>query len=130
MGGFFVASADRYDGGMRIFVFIISFALLALVGYLAAFYTLSPDFAAKAVAGPGGWAVELNPNFVVNSIRSIRISQGDTVLVTRKGVFTGLQVIALPLTALAGSTIVVECQLQYDRIAPSITSVRHQVDLR
>jgi len=36
----------------------------------------------------------------------------------------------LPPETLAGSAVTVECELQYDRIAPSITNVRRQIDLK
>ena len=115
---------------MRILLIIVGCLLLGLVGYLTAFYTVSPNFDAKAVAKPGGWMLQLDPNFVVNDIRSIRIQQGGADLLTRTGVLKGRQAIALPPTVLPGSTVTVECELQYDRIAPSTIRIQHQIVLK
>lgn len=118
----------------RLRTLLILLAAIAVVGFLgsiAVFHLTPPNFSAQPVAeSDGTWTLHLQPNFVVNSIRSIQVDVGNVNVVYQEGVFKGTAIVELPATVPAGATVVVECDLAYDRIMPSIESVQHQVILR
>lgn len=107
--------------------------LLAFAGYVVVAFFVPPKVSCRAVATPAGWSLQLDPNYVVNSFIHVRVRQSGTELTSREGPFgqlKGRQVIALPPAAVTGSTVTVECELQYDRVVPSATRVEYQVVLR
>jgi hypothetical protein len=118
----------------RLRTLLIAVAVMAIVGFvgsIALFHLTPPDFTAKPVAAANGsWTLHVQPNFVVNSIRSIKVNVGKANVVTQQGVFKGIAIVDLPATVPAGATVNVECDLQYDRIMPSIESVQHQLILQ
>lgn len=119
---------------LRLHALLFLLAVIAVVGFVGSivvFHLTPPDFSAKPVAeSDGTWTLHLEPNFVVNSIRSIEVSAGNANVVSQEGVFKGTAIVELPANIPTGATVIVECDLQYDRIMPSIDSVQHQVILR
>ena len=110
----------------------ILFALI-LVGLALCwvpFYTVDPDFKVAATKQAGGdYRIEIDPNFVVNSVYSVEITGPSGTLAKRDDPQAGIQHLTLPASVAGGTEITVECSLQYDRFAPSITTKKHFVVL-
>ena len=113
---------------------LILLALIVVAGLIAPialFHLTPPDFMVEPVAeADGTWSLRVHPNFLVNSIRSIEIKCGNAIVVSQQGVFKEVVIVELPASVPAGAKLIVECDLAYDRIMPSIESVQHQVILQ
>ena len=119
----------------RLYALLIVLAVTACVSpcvlSVVAFYVVAPSFGvAVSQSKQGPYSIRIEKNFVVNSIRSIRVIQDGTDLAMVRGVFVAPQTILLPSSIAPGTTVTVECELQYDRIAPSIGTVQREVFLK
>ena len=115
----------------RLLALLIVLPVIALIALFAIQQLTPPDFIAEPVArADGTWTLRVRPNSVVNSIRSIRIDLGSATLVKKEGVFVQPTTVELPPNVPIGTAVTVECEVAYDRIMPSIETVRHQVILQ
>ena len=109
---------------------LFALVLVGLAAYLIPFYTTEPDFTITASRLPSGdYRIEIDPNFVVNSVYSVEIVGPSGVLTKREEPMAGIQYLTVPASVPAGTQVTVKCVLQYDKVAPSITDKRHVVKL-
>ena len=98
-----------------------SVPLVALVSYYVAYFTVPPTFSAVAVRQPDGdFRIEIDPNFVVFSVYSVKVNDSNGVLAQRDEPREGSQAIVVPGPKPTGSIVTVTCDLVYDRPMPSM----------
>ena len=109
---------------------VFALVLVGLASYLIPFYTIDPDFTITVSRqDDGDYQIEIDPNFVVNSVYDVEITGPNGALAERDEPLPGVQHLTVPASVPSGTQVTVECSLQYDRIAPSITSKKHVVVL-
>lgn len=118
---------------MKILVAVVSGLLLlaAILAYPVAYNLVEPSFSVQADRlATGDHVLEIKPNFVVNSIYRITIASPAGTVAERDTPEQGTQTIEIPGSLPSGTTISVECQLQYDRLAgAAIRTARQSVVL-
>lgn len=114
---------------------ILAAAVLALLvgglaAYLISFYTVDPTFSVTVQKDErGDYRFTIDPNFVVKSIYSARITDSNGLLVERDQAQAGTLYLTIPGSVPAATKVTVSCSLQYDRIAPSLIEVEKEVVL-
>ena len=104
-------------------------SLVLLVAKTVAFYTWPPDCRVSVrVTDSGPRTLRLKPNFVVNSV-SVSMVDATGSNQPLKTVRGKEKEFVLPTNITPGSEIHLICGLQYDRVAPSFTSVRKVVSV-
>lgn len=115
-----------------LFVIVAIAAVVACpIVYFIAFYTVAPTFSVESRRMSNGICqLQITPNFVVNSIYRVSVRDATGVVYSREEPVPGSQRILLPIAIRKGAVLVVECDLQFDRIAPSITTVTQSVTVQ
>jgi len=109
---------------------VVVLVVVGLAAYLVPFYTVAPSFSVQVTKqSSGDYRVEIDPNFVVRSVYSLTVSGPGGVLAQRDEPRAGGQHLNFSSNLPPGTVITIECSLQYDRIAPSITNEAKTVSL-
>lgn len=109
---------------MRISVSIavVVLLLVGLLAYAVAFCTIDPTFSVNVhQQASGDYRFEIDPNFVVRSVYSVTIAGPSGRLAQLVEPHAGVQHLTIPGNTPSGTAVTVDCELQYDRIAPLIT---------
>lgn len=94
-----------------------------LLAYPVAFFTVAPAFTAEIHRQPNGeYHIEIDPNFVVNNVYRVSVNAPHGLLAERKTPESGVQRMVIRERLPTGTMLTIECDLQYDRIAPCITT--------
>ena len=99
---------------------------------MVAFYTVVPNCEVDVHQVDGHTLITVNPNFVVNSVLSVSILEANGFRHDLQRYFLGgdRDRYSLPRQVEKGSVLQVECSLQYDRVTPSMTTVRRVVTVQ
>lgn len=117
-------------GPLIMIALALGLPVAGLVGYVVAFVTVPPSFSAEARQEPSGDPrIYIEPNFVVRSIYKVEVTGATGLLAERPQPQAGHQTIVVPGPLRPGTAVTVTCDLQYDRIVPSITRTSRVVTL-
>jgi len=102
---------------------LLGLVVVAGIGYIAVIDTVEPSFAVEVGRANDRYRLTIEPNFVVNEILQVRVTGPQGLLVESSPQRSGerreagkTEAIDLPLGLAAGNEVVVECNLQYDRL--------------
>src|SRR5688572_27964322 len=110
---------------------LIGLTLVGYVVYWIAFYTVDPSFHVKAIRGTNGcYRFEITSNFSVRNMRVLSIAGANGKVMEDGQQVVGKQTLLVASGLASNDTVTRTCGLQYDRIAPAITTKTKSIVLR